>query len=273
MSEDNLQVSNSLGSLISSSRLEWGRSTCFGNGGIGLTCDWLDGRWLVTIRAGVPAPDNVEGHVFELNGLTKGTRKLFSTDRRGQFFAEGLPADTYSLRYLGPAGQVGPTRGSAREGLTPRVHDPRLFDELMQEVAPLLLERVSIGRSFVRAFMLFIHRPGVWMELRQAMHVRDVVGKVLADFCRESALCPDPNPEALLERNVIENVLWQVSTAILRKGLLTGEDRVALDRLDNRLRESLRTSPVEEPELVAATSFEGSNKLAEELRTAVKELW
>jgi len=164
-----------------------------------------------------------------------------TTDKAGLAHFAGLEPGTYSAWLRA---QDGPDS----LGLTPRIrHDFELFLQKMQDVAPLMLERMDISMEHVPAFLVYLGTDEIRERLREAEHVRDALGGTMPEFCRTENLQPSPAPERFLDRRVIDNILYQVAVAVVGRRSQDAEDRQRLDRVGQALQERLIGSTETEP--------------------------
>jgi hypothetical protein len=124
--------------------------------------------------------------------------------------------------------------------LTPTVRqDPRRFLRRMKLVAPLMLERVGIGKQHAEQFLRDLHRGEIIERLQRAPSARVELCAVLADFCHTH--CPEKEAEVRLSLNraVMDNILWQTATVLCRAACRDEEDRGRLRHVENALRERI----------------------------------
>jgi hypothetical protein len=147
-------------------------------------------------------------------GLRSGGQEHFAvTDRNGEAYFAGLPLGMFRP-FL--SDHVEPEYAQA-EGLTPRLRrgvEP--FMQKMAEVVPLMLETVDLGADSAEPFLAYLRDPTVVSALRGAEHVRDELGKVLAEFCQIRELSPSVPPGKIITPNVLDNILWQVAVRFVR---------------------------------------------------------
>jgi hypothetical protein len=165
--------------------------------------------------------------------------------------AHGIPADEPLLRdwllgrhYREPLARL--TRRLIEwaeeppgELTTQMKRDPNRFIERMEPVAGLMLERVVGEADRAGAFLTFLRRSEVKDRLAQAEHVRDVLGGILADFCRQNGLPRGKAARDYLTREVMDNILWQAAAAEQQRSAPAG-DQAALEEVRRALREQLR---------------------------------
>jgi hypothetical protein len=150
-----------------------------------------------------------------------------------------------------PAASVAATAAAPsevwREGLTPTLKkDPQVILRLMDFVAPPMLERIGLSKQYKDEFVNFLKKPEVLSRLSKAQHVRDEIGAVLANYCREHRRVPRYDPNAFLTRTVMDNILWQVA------GDLVGQEvdeqgREILKVVDTNLQSALDSQSDEPP--------------------------
>jgi hypothetical protein len=129
--------------------------------------------------------------------------------------------------------------------------DPRRGLEIMTPVLPFLLKRVldseDVARQCVPALLAFLGREETLQRLRSALHVRDEVGGIVADFCREERLAEPEAVRAYLTRPVMDNILWQAAAVARRQTTTEADERTGLEAVERALREELRAKPEPEP--------------------------
>lgn len=261
------KLAERLAALTHDCRFTWGQSASWSDGVVEFACQWIGGGYLATVFAGFPPPEELERLVFSVRQEAGTALAFYQTDHRGQFRILSMQPGEYRVVFE----HVGV--GVAGEGLTARLHNPARFDELLSLVAPLILERVSLSRAYVPAFREYVASEPVWEQLQQARHVRDTIGHVLSDFCCELNLDPYPEPECFLDRNVMDNVLWQVTTVICHQLERDPEKLQALDAVDSSLRKALKAESVEPPErtIEFALANVGSPRTMADIRNRLLE--
>lgn len=163
-----------------------------------------------------------------------------------------------------PADHPGPDWEEEGAGLTVWLRrDDRAFLAAMRQVAPLMMERIGLVKvaEATRLFVEYLWQPAVLDRLRQVPHVRDELGPLLAEFCRQQQLTPDVDPARFVDRRVMDNILWQVAAALVRADWQTQPPGPPpqllryLDHVEYALRRELRAGAHAEPEAITRTTL------------------
>jgi hypothetical protein len=129
--------------------------------------------------------------------------------------------------------------------------DPRRGLEVLAPVLPFLLERVleseELARRHAPALLAYLGRDELLHRLRDALHVRDELGGVVADFCDAQRIADPQAVRAYLTRPVMDNVLWQAAAVACREITTEVDERMGLAAVERALREELRKQPEPEP--------------------------
>jgi hypothetical protein len=123
--------------------------------------------------------------------------------------------------------------------------------EVVAPVLPFLLERVleseELARQHAPALLAYLGREEILHRLRGALHVRDELGGIVADFCGEQCIADPQAVRACLTRGVMDNVLWQGAAFARRQTTLEADERLGLEAVERALRNELSKRAEPEP--------------------------
>jgi hypothetical protein len=154
--------------------------------------------------------------------------------------------------------------------------DPRRGLEVLAPVLPFLLEQVleseELARRHAPALLAYLGRDEVLHRLRDASHVRDELGGVVADFCDAQRVADPRAVRAYLTRPVMDNVLWQAAAAARRETSAEADERTGLEAVELALRRELRKkAEPEPPERTAQAALDDCRELGPARRREIQE--
>jgi hypothetical protein len=118
------------------------------------------------------------------------------------------------------------------------------FLDQIGPVVRLLMRDVLGSDSLADAFLGYLRQEHVLARLRSVVHVRDEIGPVLADFCRQEGLRDAEEVKRIVTRETMDKVLLRVAVLKLKEEVTPGPEREALARAAEKL-EAAEANPVD----------------------------